>query len=189
MIVSAHAPIARSWPSARPATTKAPPAESLPAAPQDEVQVATFPKAWVGNWQGSLHIQGGANDGAIVPMRLSIAPKGPDRYSWTIQYGDQPPRPYELLTVDSASGHYVVDEKNGILIDSFLVGDSLVSQFEVGSNRITARYRQSGDQLSVEMDTFSSQPLRRSGAGNFTVDAFALESIQRANLAKSSIGS
>lgn len=188
MMIHAHAPVPRTWQSFRPAHSAS--GSAAPSSePQDQVELGSFPRSWVGDWQGSLHIQGGSNDGEVVPMKLSIAPRGPECYSWTIQYGDQPARPYELQTIDAASGHYLVDEKNGILIDSFLSGDSLVSQFEVNSKRITARYRQTGERLVVEMETFSSQPLRRSGAGNFLVDAFALESIQRAELVRAATGS
>lgn len=151
----------------------------------DRVELSgDFPKNWVGNWAGELHINGGPNDGQRLPMSLNIAPKGADVYRWEIKYGDQPTRPYELVR---QGDHWAVDEKNSIVIDSYLSGDVFISQFEVAQTRVTARYQlkagENGDpQLQLEMQNFTRAPVSRSGGGRFVVDSFALQSLHQATL-------
>ncbi len=149
--------------------------------PVDRVELASFPESWVGNWKGELHIVGVAGS-QTVPMALDIQPKGPDRYTWEIRYGNQPARPYELVPVRPEAGHWVIDENNGILIDSFHLGDEFVSQFEINQVRISTRHKLDGEVLKVELDSFTRAPLRRSGSQPNLVDAFAGQTIQRAEL-------
>ena len=97
-----------------------------------------------------------AGKGAVqeVPMQLNIQPiKGSHNYTWNIVYGadGKDSRPYELLTIDSAKGHYIVDEKDSIRLDAYLIGGKLFSQFEVeGTMLLTTDYRE-GDALISEI--------------------------------------
>lgn len=161
------------------------PTPKLEAIRTNQSAEQTFPDSWVGTWRGKLNIVGGSYDGQVVDMSLQIAPL-PDtpRYTWTIRYGEEPARQYELLPVDAAQGHWVVDEKNGILIDSYLMDGVFLSQFDVYTNRVTARYEEKDGDLEVEMHTFSREPVRRSGPDG-DVAAFDLRSLHRARLKRS----
>ncbi len=139
-----------------------------------------FPQGWVGRWVGEMSVTGVPGTDK-VGVELDIQPRGQGKYSWSLRYQGQPERPYELLPVDPSRGHYLVDEKNGILIDSYYQDGVLISQFEVGRNRITARYELEGDQLKLEMQSFGKKPVRESAHG---VSAFPLGSLQRATLRK-----
>ena len=88
-----------------------------------------------------------------------------------------------MVPVDPARGHYVVDEHNGILLDSYYQDGVLLSQFEVGQNRVTARYELEGDRLSLEMNMFGKDAVRESASGQ-RVLAFGLGSLQRAVLTR-----
>lgn len=176
--VVTHGPVHRM------ASTPETPPPQASATPSDEVSLGaekSFPKQWIGNWHGELHVHG-RNGTTKMPMSLNIQPKGPDSYTWHIKYGDQPTRPYELVERDGATGHWAVDEKNGIVIESFEAGDVFTSQFEVNRVRVTSRYELKDGRLHMEMQTFGRQPMTRTGTGQFEVDSFEHYGMQRAEL-------
>lgn len=137
----------------------------------------SFPDSWSGRWRGTLTV----SNGPEVGVELEITPRPDGRTGWSLRYQGQPERAYELVPVDPARGHYLVDEKNGILLDSYYEDGVLLSQFEVGQNRVTARYQRQGDRLLLEMNMFGKEPVRASAMG---VRAFGLGSLQRAILTK-----
>jgi len=147
-------------------------AHAEPAAP------AAFPDSFVGSWKGELEV---STMPKPIGMTLDVARvPGTPRYTWTIRYEGQPARPYELVPVDPARGQWAIDEKNGIVLDSFVAGGKLLSQFDVAANRVTSRYEltPNGD-LELEMSMFSRQPLASTGHG---VETFKLVNFQRALL-------
>ena len=73
-------------------------------------------------------------------MELRIAPKEKNRWSWTIAYSGQPERGYELVAVPEKPGAFVMDEKNGILLDASLEESELLSAFEVEGRLLLTRY-------------------------------------------------
>lgn len=137
-----------------------------------------FPDGWAGRWKGTMSVTGVPGTDQ-VGVELEISPRPDGRTGWSLRYEGQPERAYELVPVDPARGHYLVDEKNGILLDSYFEDGVLLSQFEVGQNRVTARYERQGDSLLLEMNVFGKEPVRESAMG---VRAFGLGSLQRAVL-------
>lgn len=102
-----------------------------------------FPQSHFGTWEGTLQITSpGRRPPQTQGMRLIIdSLRGqPGRYSFQIQYGQQPVRAYELVAVDAGNGKYQIDEKDGIVLDASKIGDQLTSQFSVGTNLITTTY-------------------------------------------------
>ena len=54
------------------------------------------------------------------------------QYTWAIIYGADSiavRRVYMLNEVDKSKGHYIIDEKNGKLLDTFLIDNELISVF------------------------------------------------------------
>ena len=74
---------------------------------------------FLGCWEGTLYWhQPGKKAPQTVKMQLIIQPTDTANvYTWQIIYGDknQDNRPYLLRPVDTAKGHWQVDERNGIL--------------------------------------------------------------------------
>lgn len=148
-----------------------------------------FPASWIGTWKGaSTNI---TPDGRRMDfgMELTIEPiAGSDRFTWTIVYidpqGARQTRPYELVTIDAAKGHYQVDEKSSIVIDSYLVDDALCSVFAVQSTVIAASYRVSGDRMLVELVSVSAADPFPSGGENGvpSVNSHVVTGVQRATL-------
>ncbi|MBW4596058.1 MAG: hypothetical protein KME46_24940 [Brasilonema angustatum HA4187-MV1] len=96
-----------------------------------------------------------------VPMTLRIQPisNNPTRYSWQITYGTGAKklvRNYELVVKDQGAGHFVIDEKDGTLIDAWWFGDRLYSQFRVKNRLLNTQYERQSNRLHYELVTYQS---------------------------------
>ena len=97
----------------------------------------SFPESWLGNWTGELEIYGPRGVMQTFPMALNIqATDTAGIFTWEIIYGEgekRDVRPYVLKIVDAEKGHYQVDEKNSIILDSYWLGEILVDIFSVNN--------------------------------------------------------
>ena len=155
---------------------------------QAQSQTSSFPEAWEGQWRGGCTALGPGGKQRFEPfeMGLKIAPLSAQRWQWEITYlGAQlnQVRAYELQVLDAQQGHYLLDEKNGILIDHFAVSDQVViQQFAVNQSMITGRHEMRNGAIEVELSTFSRQSQRQSGTGVHQVEAYPLLTVQRCRL-------
>lgn len=128
----------------------------------------TLPAAFIGHWKGELEWRVAGKAPKTFAMELLVKPAdSPGHYSWLIRYGSEgnDQRPYLLKPVDSANGHWVIDEQNGIVLDSYLLGNSLHGAFTVQNNTIIDRYSLQGDSLQVSFLMIRLQDRNRSGKG------------------------
>jgi hypothetical protein len=158
---------------------------SLTAMAQD------FPASFLGYWQGELlWYKQGAKEPQKVPMQLIIQPSdSAGQYTWQIIYGEnkQDNRPYILKPVDTAKGHWVIDERNSIILDHYWLGNKFTSAFTVGNNTIVDSYWIENGLLMVEFFSISSKPLNTTGGKEKdipAVDSYALRGYQKAVLKK-----
>lgn len=120
-----------------------------------------------GTYKGTLEIYQGAKVAHSLPMSLKILPI--DSTSWTfhITYhrdGKEDFRPYNIRLIDAQKGHYVIDEHNGILLDSYLNGNCLYEQFAIdNSGIIGTTCFLDDDRLSYELIPINMEPTRISG--------------------------
>jgi len=99
-----------------------------------------FPGDWTGKWKGNLKIYAAKGLEKIVPMELIIKPsENPSVHKWVIVY-DSVPRHYELVLRDSSKGIYSIDEKNGIDIMSYVLGNHFVSRFTIMGSMLDCEY-------------------------------------------------
>lgn len=139
-----------------------------------------FPASWEGVWKGPCVVVRDGAEKLRFPMELRVAPlDGRAGWTWTIVY-DKQVRPYELLPVAGEPFRFVVDEKNGILLDSFFENDRLHARFRVGASVVDATYARSGDSMVVTLTTFAATPLRTARG----VETFALKAVQRGTLTR-----
>ena len=123
-------------------------------------------------------------------MQLIIQPTDTaNQYTWKILYGEkgEDTRPYVLNVVDTTKGHWVVDEKNGILLDQYWIGSKLYSVFSLNGVTIVNSYWREGEHLMVEFASFPTKPVRRSGAGTDevpTVESYPVRSYQKGILSR-----
>lgn len=166
-------------------TTKVKP----PEIPLEDPSRLRFPEDWMGTWEGMLKIYSSRGLEKNLRMSLSILPvEISDRYTWTIVY-DSFPRKYELVKRDSAGGVYSLDEKNGIDIISYVLGNHFLSRFSVMGNLLDCEYHL----LSRDVMTFeirSGKEERNWTTGNVAmkedsipeVSVFSINNLQVAEL-------
>lgn len=150
-----------------------------------------FPQDFVGHWQGNLQwYQAGKAAPQTVKMQLLVQPTYTvGIYTWQLTYGDkgQDDRPYLLKSVDTARGHWAVDERNGIIIDQYFVGNRFTSAFTVQSATIITSCWREGENLLMEFHSLSAKPVSTTGTGTEdspTVMSYGVKGYQRAVLSK-----
>lgn len=155
----------------------------------------SFPESWLGKYQGDLMIYGVDSVKMKINMKLDIVKTANDSiYDWTITYnfkGSNDVRAYSLVVVDKEKGHYVIDEKNSILIDSYLSNNTvLTSFFKVMESYIISTYTKNKNIIVFEIISSKSSPV--SSTGNTTVnkedipqvDSYGVNGRQKAILKK-----
>ena len=189
----------------------APPVATQPAATQPAAAMAGLPAAWFGTWRGEAQaIAPGGHVGGRFGMALEIGPDAdpsrpagaPPVYAWAITYeqGEQrQTRPYLLrLAADEQGnarpGHFVLDERNGIFVDQFLVGEVMEGHFIVSAaggrtSILHSRYElttapDGRPAIRVEIATYDGDEARQSAVGDGGVQSRRLLRVQRALLVK-----
>jgi len=120
----------------------------------------TFPDDWLGYWEGELTINNTTGTLQKIPMALDQAlTDSSGVYTWAIIYGEDTikgRRDYLLRTVDATKGHYITDERNGILLDAYLIDNELISVFEVMGNQLITKNKREKDNLIFEILMYKS---------------------------------
>ena len=121
-----------------------------------QAQDSNFPKAWEGIWKGELTAYTANNTIKMkIPMELHILPIDSTKWTWKIVYSfkDKPKdeRNYELIIKEKAKGHYAIDEKDGIILDSYYIHDTFFSSFAVEGTEIISKDHLEGKNLVYEM--------------------------------------
>lgn len=147
-----------------------------------------FIEDWSGQWVGKCTANNYNTDNHVVPyqMNLKISAVDSKTLSWSIQYPPQPVRQYQLKQQADIVGHYVLDEKNGILIDQFYSDNVLRELYLVNGRFFTGASIKTGDTMVVEHTSFWSNPLRSTSLedGSFPVKSYALRDYTKCVLSK-----
>ncbi|MEL6392757.1 MAG: hypothetical protein AAFR97_08375 [Bacteroidota bacterium] len=128
--------------------------------------IPAFPDDFLGRWSGTLRIWRGDGLAQSVPMQLRIEPVDDSNYTYTIIYGEDEEaglRDYMLKPVDTANGHWYVDEQNGIFLDGYYLGGIFYESFSVMGSRLTASLELRGDELIYAITSGSEEVVRMSG--------------------------
>ncbi len=149
----------------------------------------SFPQSFIGNWKGTLTWTVPGKAPQTFTMRLNVQPADSGRYTWQIIYGDdrKDNRPYLLIPVDTAKGHWVVDERNSIILDSYWIANRFTGVFAVGGSTIFDAYWIDAEGLHVEFVTYNSKPLNTTGGNSKEippVESYQIKSVQRGVLKK-----
>jgi hypothetical protein len=154
---------------------------------------ASFPKSFMGNWKGTLqwYKPDSVRTAQTINMELRIQPSkdSAGQYTWNIIYGSATAdnRPYILKPVDTAKGHWVIDEVNGIILDQYWKGGKFCGAFTVGTATIVNTYWIENGQLMAEFLSYPIKPVAVTGKGTEEspkVDSYAIRSYQKAILKK-----
>lgn len=155
-------------------------------------QSDNFPQSWVGNWKGELNWYQGANPvPKKVNMELRIQPTDSShKFSWQIIYGSatEDNRPYTLVAVDTAKGHWVIDENNGIVLDQYMIAGKFCGAFTVQNSTIINNYWLEEGRLYIEFYNISAKPVAITGKGTEespSVSSYQVRTYQKAILVRS----
>ncbi len=123
-----------------------------------------FPNDWLGYWEGEVEIHD--VNGITQKLPIALDHQKTDTlgtYLWAIIYGEDTiagRRQYYLKEVPDEKGHYIVDEKNTILLDHYYINGHLFSQFEVKGTHITSMMYKEGDQMHFDIISSKFNPIR-----------------------------
>jgi hypothetical protein len=133
-----------------------------------KAQQPVFPASFTGKWKGKLQWAVAGKPTREFSMQLNILPADTaGQYSWQIIYGDdnKDNRPYLLKPADSNSNHWVIDERDGIILDSYVHGNCLQGAFTVNQNTIIDNYCIENGRMRVEFFTVKLGDKKQSGKG------------------------
>lgn len=148
----------------------------------------SFPQNWQGTWSGIMYDRTVQGKSQIVPMTLRIKPlsQNSKRYTWQIIYGTGPKkivRNYELVAKNQDAGNFVIDEKDGTLIDVWWLGNKLYSQFRVGNRLLSTQCQLQDHRLHYELIVYQSlTPQTQVSQGKTSFESYKLKSVQSAEL-------
>ena len=131
-----------------------------------EEKIYKFPEEWVGDWEGQLSIYNAKGKTTETYMGLRLLPLGYDKYAFVITYGEgeeKQERIYEIYPKDTEVGHYMVDEKNFIVLDNFLLGNTLYSRFDVMDNLLLTSYERGNGTITFEVVFGNVEPISQTG--------------------------
>ncbi|QEC42119.1 hypothetical protein [Pseudobacter ginsenosidimutans] len=156
----------------------------------DAQEHPAFPGAFVGHWSGTLNwYTNGASEPRKVNMELHIQPSKDSlhQYTWHIIYGkpSEDSRPYILKAADTTKGHWVIDEKNGIILDQYWKGGKFSGAFSVGGTTILNSYWLENGALHMEFYSYPAKAITTTGNGTEEspkVDSYHIKSYQQAVL-------
>jgi hypothetical protein len=148
------------------------------------IATTDFPRSFIGNWKGTLQWMVAGKPTQTFTMQLHIQPTDTaGQYTWQIIYGDDAKdnRPYILKPVDTAKGHWVIDENDGIILDSYMHGNSIHGAFTVQGNTIIDNYKIENGKMLVEFFSVKLDNKKQSGKGTTEtpfVDSYLISSYQ-----------
>lgn len=131
----------------------------------------SFPDSYVGYWKGDLDIYKGDSVALTIEFGLDVFPADSGRYDWIISYyttndsGAVDRRSYTLVPIDTAKGHWAIDENNGIVIDMYTTGNKVTSLFSVEGSMIQISYWLEGDEMVMELFTYPEKENVKTGKG------------------------
>ena len=149
-----------------------------------------FPNDVLGTYKGNLTIY--TSEGVeIVPMSFNLDSTAvKEEYDYIITYNiNQVPqkRAYTLIAKNEATGDYIIDENNGIILDAKVIENRLITIFEVNSNLLTTNLYFYQDYLLFEITSSAITAKNKSetdGKPTIAVFSYPINTVQSAKLYK-----
>lgn len=136
---------------------------------------AGFPTVYEGIWKGMLTSYSEKGKQGVIPMELHILPLDSTKWVWKLVYmpQDRPKdeRLYELILKDASKNYFIIDEKNGILLDSYYMGGCFFSNFSIQDTEVLFVLRKEAKKLHLEMITTNHKATKTTGGNGDNVPA------------------
>lgn len=149
-----------------------------------------FPNDYFGIYTGTLEISN-KNGNQTYPMEFHLQPTDSiGKYEYKLVYGtgdQRQERPYNLIAKDAASGSYIVDENNGIILHDKVIDNRMYALFEVGGNMLTTFITFEKDHMIFEIAVTNTAEKQLSYANDeekTKVISYPISAVQRAVLQK-----
>jgi len=161
----------------------------VPTFSQESIPI-NFPDDYFGIYTGTLEISN-KNGNQTYPMEFHLQPTDSiGKYEYKLVYGagdTRQERPYNLIAKDTASGSYIVDENNGIILHDKVIGNRMYALFEVGGNLLTTFITFEKDHMIFEIavtNTAEKQLSYTNDEEKTEVISYPITTVQRAVLQK-----
>lgn len=139
-----------------------------------------------GTWTGELEMVGRLGQVRKVPMRLDIIRSGDSVWTWKTVYDENKVpivKDYLMRLVNEREGKYMLDERDGILINVSLIGNKFYSLFDVEGSLLSCTYQFTDSLLYYEIVSGPSKPATTSLLKDSNkVNSYEVKSLQRAVL-------
>lgn len=139
-------------------------AAAAPAAvAPNAVTSKTLPQGFVGTWDGFCTVIPAETGSNGFQAKLIIkALNGRPGYTWSIDYVlsrlSNDARSYELLPApDTDATHFLMDEKTGLMLDSYVVGQTLYSAYYINGKLYDTSYELAPDGLTIRGPTYGEE--------------------------------
>lgn len=151
----------------------------------------SFPGNFIGHWKGKLNWVRAGKPFQQFTMQLKIraSDDSAGMYEWHISYGDssKDERSYLLKPIDIKNNHWIIDERNGIVLDNYIAGHCLQGSFTVAGNTILNNYCIENGKMKVEFFVIKLGDKKSSGKGTDDsplVDSYRMSGYQYGMLDK-----
>lgn len=155
---------------------------------QDTLKV--FPKDYVGVYKGNLEIHS-SHGVETVGMEFHLeALDEAGNYAYQIVYiqdGNRQERHYNLITINSKTGEYLIDENNGILLNATFIDGSLYSMFEVQGTYLSTSETFYDNAMEFQITVSRASDVSKSeteGDQSIGVLSYPISSVHKARLLK-----
>lgn len=156
----------------------------------------SFPGDWLGTYKGKMYIinrKKGLVDS--LDLKFDLLPDSINRWIYRMTYKGEKFREiikdYYLLKPDSLdAGSYLLDEKDGIIIEQTLLANTFYSNFSVAGNYLSSSLRKIGNTIYFEVisakkkEHLSTKNEAKPGQIVFEVKSFPPNATQKAILKK-----
>ncbi len=130
-------------------------------------------KEWHGEWRGMMQMYKNGQTTDSVEVLLTIKSINDSILTWRTEYKsvNQPmTKDYTMKSVDVSKGVYATDEGGGLLLETYLIDNSLYNVFEVEGIMLTATYRLMGNEIVFEVTSGKKVNIVAGGVTNFSVN-------------------
>ncbi|MFN8257133.1 MAG: hypothetical protein U0W24_15665 [Bacteroidales bacterium] len=143
-----------------------------------------FPENWLGLYEGNMYILN-LKKGLIDSVKVNfyfLSTSVKNRWTYRFVYHglkhDEIIKDYELVKPDSLKrNNFIIDEKDGILIEATFMGNTLYSSFIVYGSLISSVMKMEKDEIFYEIYTASDQAtLSTKNDPKNVSDSFTVES-------------
>lgn len=149
-------------------------------------QEKNFPDDFLGKYKGTLEIMSSKGKKEIDMEFHFTKTDTVGTYKYVLVYNNEP-RNYFLIEKDKEKGQYIIDENNGIILQTSVFNNSIFSMFEVNGSLITTTEKFYNDYMDFEITFTNTNKVETTGKGTEEipeVKVYPILGVQKARLFK-----